>query len=141
MQSERYAMGFPILSRLAVSTRDSWATYLYLGKAKLKLRDNAEAERYLQSASEMNRDETGVFYLLPSRVTARLEARPDTNLLCSAGGFACETSARAAPWEAGGKERRPCAQIRRKPTSTFRSRADKMVRVQKTLPLDTPGAH
>ena len=92
-------MGFPILSRLAVSTRDSWATYLYLGKAKLKLHDN-EAERYLQSASEMNRDETGVFYLLPSRVTARLEARPDTNLLCSAGGFPWRCSRRGFAGEA-----------------------------------------
>jgi len=133
-------MGFPILSRLAVSTRDSWATYLYLGKAKLKLHDN-EAERYLQSASEMNRDETGVFYLLPSRVTARLEARPDTKFLCGAGGFACETSARAAPGEAGGKKRRPCAQIRRKEHRPSSAARIKWVEFRKTLPLDTPGAH
>jgi len=40
---------------------DPWATYLHLGKAKLKLHDNADAVRYLQQAAEMNRDEARLF--------------------------------------------------------------------------------
>ena len=41
-----------------------------LGKAKLKLHDNAEAVRYLQQAAEMNDDEASVFYLLATALRA-----------------------------------------------------------------------
>jgi len=70
VQSERYADGIPFLEQARNLDPDSWATYLYLGKAKLKLHENADAVRYLQQASEMNRDEASVFYLLASALRA-----------------------------------------------------------------------
>ncbi len=43
---------------------DSWATYFYMGKAKLELKDAAAAIGLLRQAAEMNSDDPGVFYLL-----------------------------------------------------------------------------
>lgn len=70
VQSERYASGVPFLEQARSLDPDSWATYLYLGKAKLKLHDNADAVRNLQQAAEMNHDEASVFYLLASALRA-----------------------------------------------------------------------
>ena len=83
MQSERYADGVPFLEQARALDPDSWATYLYLGKARLKLHDNAEAVHYLQQAAEMNRDEASVFYLLASAVRPRV-AMKKRELRCDA---------------------------------------------------------
>ncbi len=50
--------------------RIKWATYLYLGKAKLKLKDAPAAVRYLQQAGEMNPEEPTVFYTLAAALRA-----------------------------------------------------------------------
>jgi len=54
VQSERYADGIPFLEQARNLDPDSWATYLYLGKAKLKLHENADAVRYLRRVSELH---------------------------------------------------------------------------------------
>ncbi|MGC2198045.1 MAG: tetratricopeptide repeat protein [Terriglobales bacterium] len=70
VQSERYADGVPFLEQARNLDPDSWATYLYLGKAKLKLHDNPAAIKYLQQAAEMNHDEASIFYLLATALRA-----------------------------------------------------------------------
>lgn len=67
MQSERYAEGVPFLEQARTLDPESWPTHLYLGKARLKLHDNAEAVRYLQQAAEMNRDGASVSICWPVR--------------------------------------------------------------------------
>jgi tetratricopeptide (TPR) repeat protein len=69
-QSERYADGVSFLEQARSLDLHSWATYFYLGKAKLKLHDNAAAVRYLNQAGEMNHDEASVFYLLATALRA-----------------------------------------------------------------------
>ena len=70
MQTDRYADGVTYLERARSIDPDSWATYLYLGKAKLKLKENEAAARYLRQAAEMNPDEPTIFYLLAGALRA-----------------------------------------------------------------------
>ena len=70
VQTDRFADGVTYLERARSLDPDSWATYLYLGKAKLRLQDSESAARYLRQAADMNPDEPTIFYLLASALHA-----------------------------------------------------------------------
>jgi len=75
VQTDRFADGASFLERARSLDPDSWATYLYLGKAKLKLHENDAAVRYLRQSGDMNPEEPTIFYLLAGalRATGREE--------------------------------------------------------------------
>src|SRR6202043_2326081 len=70
VQTDRYVDSVAYLDRARGLDPDSWATYLYLGKAKLRLHDSQLAVRYLRQAGDMNPEEPTVFYLLASALRA-----------------------------------------------------------------------
>jgi len=70
VQTDRFADGVVYLERARSIDPDSWATYLYLGKAKLRLKDNDGAARYLQQSADLNPEEPTIFYLLASALRA-----------------------------------------------------------------------
>jgi len=60
----RYKDAIPYLEQARKLKPDGWATYLYLGKAKLKLEETVEAVGLLKRAVELNPDEPPAHYLL-----------------------------------------------------------------------------
>ena len=56
-QGERYTEAIPYLERARKVKPDFWAPYFYLGKARLKLEQPAEAVVLLQRAVALNPDE------------------------------------------------------------------------------------
>jgi tetratricopeptide (TPR) repeat protein len=71
VQEARYAEGIPYLERARTAKPDFWAPYFYLGKAKLRLEQPAEAVvllqravKLMQGAVKSNPDEASAYYLL-----------------------------------------------------------------------------
>src|SRR5581483_4467563 len=62
--------GVPYLERARSMDPDSWATRMYLGKAKLRLNQSCEAVQFLQEAAGLNPDEPSIFYLLANALRA-----------------------------------------------------------------------
>lgn len=60
----RYSDAIPYLERARKLKPDAWAAYYYLGKAKLKLEQPAEAVLLLQRAVALNPDEASAYYQL-----------------------------------------------------------------------------
>lgn len=71
VQEGRFAEGIPYLERARMAKPDSWATYFYLGKAKLRLEQPKEAVVLLQRSVELNpTDEVSAYYQLGKALEA-----------------------------------------------------------------------
>jgi len=66
----RYSDAVPYLEQAKKAKPDAWATYFYLGKAKLRLERPAEAVTLLQRAVELNPDEASAYFQLSQALRA-----------------------------------------------------------------------